>query len=85
MRDSIIVNVFELRSMLQDVRRTGKQYVEVTINDELEDDGTGSVPASISLCAFDSSECIDFPEIDAVENEAELLASMPPIHKSSNL
>lgn len=85
MKDSIIIDVSELRSMLQDIRRTGKQYVKVMINEGLEDDGSGSVPASLLLQAFDSSECIDFPEIYAPENESELLDNMPLIHKSSNL
>lgn len=39
MRDSIIVSASELRSLIQDVRRTGKTYVEVTISDSFEDDG----------------------------------------------
>lgn len=85
MRNSIIVDVSELRSTLQDIRRTGKQYVKLVIEDELEDDGSGFVPASLSLEAFDSSECIDFPEIYAPENESELLDSMANIHLSSNL
>lgn len=85
MIDSIIVDVSELRSMLQDVRRAGKQYVRLVISEGLEDDGSGPVPASLSLQAFDSFECIDFPEIYAPENESELLDNMPTIHKSSNL
>lgn len=48
MRDSIIVSVSELRSLIQDVRRTGKNYVQVTISDSYEDDGE-FYPAELSL------------------------------------
>ena len=61
MRDSIIVSISELRSLVQDARRTGKQYVQLSILEPLDDsDGGEPVPAELSLCAFDSSECIEF-------------------------
>lgn len=86
MRDSIIVSISELRSLVQDARRTGKDYVQVSIGEPLEDDGSGAVPADLSLCAFDSSECIDVGNIYAPENESELLDSMShAVHMSGNL
>lgn len=85
MRNSIIVNVSELRSLIQDVRRTGKQYVELTISDSFEEDGE-SYPAELSLCAYESEECIEFDPIYAPGNEAELSAAMTAaVHMSSNL
>lgn len=85
MRNSIIVNVRELRSLVQDARRTGKEYVELSILDPL-DDGDECIPASLSICAFDSSECIELDEIYAPENESELSDSMDhAIHMSSDL
>lgn len=85
MRDSIIVSVSELRAAIQDVRRTGKEYVKLTISDSGIDDGE-VYPASISLCACDSEMCIDFPDIDAPDNEAEIADSISgAAHMSSNL
>lgn len=87
MRDSIIVSVSELRSLIQDVRRTGKQYVEVSILDPLDDEDSGeTIPAELSMSAFDSDACIDFEPISAPENESELseqLVNIPCM--SSNL
>lgn len=87
MRDSIIVSISELRSLVQDARRTGKEYVKLSILDPLDDsDGGEPVPAELSLCAFDSSECIEFDNIYAPENESELSDSMlNAVHMSSNL
>lgn len=51
MRDSIIVSISELRSLVQDARRTGKQYVQLSILESLDDsDGGEPVPAELSLC-----------------------------------
>lgn len=85
MRNSIIVSVAELRSLIQDVRRTGKTYVEVTISDSFEDDGE-TYPAELSLCTCDSEECIEFEPIYPPDNEAELSAAMDgAAHMSSDL
>ncbi len=85
MRDSIIVSVSELRALIQDVRRTGKQYVRVTISDSFEEDDE-TYPAELSLSTCDSETCIDFEPICAPDNEAELSAIMiNAIHMSSNL
>lgn len=87
MRDSIIVSISELRSLVQDARRTGKQYVKLSILEPLDDsDGLYPVPAELSLCAFDSSECIELESIYAPENESELNESISTaVHVSSNL
>lgn len=85
MRNSIIVNVSELRSLVQDVRRTGKNYVKVTIDDSWEEDGE-TYPASLSFCTCDPETCIEFDPIEAPTNESELDASMTlAVHMSSNL
>lgn len=85
MRDSIIVSVSELRSLIQDVRRTGKKYVEVSISDTYEDDGE-IYPASLSMCTCDPEECVEFEPIEAPENESELANTMlEAVHMSSNL
>lgn len=87
MRDSIIVSISELRSLVQDARRTGKKYVQLSILEPFYDPDDGeSVPAELSLCAFDSSECIEFDSIYAPENESELDEQITTaVHMSSNL
>lgn len=86
MRDTIIVSISELRSLIQDARRTGKEYVKLSILDPLDDDDGEPVPAELSICAFDSSECIEFETIYAPENESELSDSLiDAVHMSSNL
>ena len=90
MRDSIIVNVSELRSLVQDVRRSGKKYVQLSILEPLDDeDGGEPVPAELSLSAFDPNDpdmCIDYESIYAPENESELSNKISlSAHMSSNL
>jgi hypothetical protein len=86
MRNTIIVSISELRSLIQDARRTGKEYVKLSILDPLDDDDGEPVPAELSICAFDSSECIEFETIYAPENESELSDSLiDTVHMSSNL
>ena len=86
MRNTIIVSISELRSLIQDARRTGKEYVKLSILDPLDDDDGEPVPAELSICAFDSSECIEFETIYVPENESELSDSLiDTVHMSSNL
>lgn len=86
MRNTIIVSTSELRSLVGDARRTGKKYVKLSILDPLDDDIGEPVPAELSICAFDSSECIELENIYALENESELANGLiDAIHKSSNL
>lgn len=90
MRDSIIVSVSELRSLVQDVRRSGKEYVQLSILDPLDDEDDGdAVPAELSLSAFNPNEsdtCIDFDTIYAPENESKLSDKVSlAVHMSSNL
>ena len=86
MRNTIIVSISELRSLIQDARRTGKEYVKLSILDPLDDDDGEPVPAELSICAFDPSECIEFETIYAPENESELSDSLiDTVHMSSNL
>lgn len=90
MRDSIIVSVSELRSLVQDVRRSGKEYVRLSILEPLDDeDGGEPVPAELVLSAFDPNNpgvCIDYDSIYAPENESELSDRISlATHMSSNL
>lgn len=88
MRDSIIVSVSELRSLVKDVRRSGKDYVQISILEPLDDEDDPE-PAELSLSAFDSSDpsmCIDYESIYAPENESELSDKILfAAHMSSNL
>lgn len=88
MKDTIIVNVSELRSLVQDIRHSGCDVVSLTINeaDKFDDD---VIPAHISFSACKESspdKWIHFDDIDAVPNESELKEkSITAIHMSSNL
>jgi hypothetical protein len=86
MKNTIIVSVSELRSMVQDIRRTGKQYVELCITDP-SDDEEEPYPTELYARAFDSSECIEFDCIYAPDNESELsdVLSQSALRISSNL
>ena len=68
--DSIIVSVSELRSRLQDIRRSGAEYVRVSLMEADED-----LPACINLSAcksYDTNEWYDFDGVDALPNQSEL-------------
>ncbi len=84
MSNSIFVNVSELRSLVQDIRRSGMDIVEVSIS-EADDD----FPASLNFSACKSCETdtwADFEPLDAVDNSSQLEeASLYGTHMSSNL
>ena len=88
MKDSIIVRVSELRSKLQDIRRSGCELVSITINEADEFDGD-VIPAHISFSGcreYNPDEWFDFEEVEAVPNESELNERLcMGIHMSSNL
>lgn len=68
--DSIIISVSELRSRLQDIRRSGSEYVRVSFL-EADDD----LPASICFAAckaHDTTTWTDFDDVDALPNNEEL-------------
>ena len=73
MKDSIIVSVSELRAAVQDARRTGKNYVQLSI---LDGDPSDGMPASVTLSVFDPSDdpvvVTDVADVEAVENESDL-------------
>ncbi len=75
MADSVIVKVSELRSLLQDIRRDGMDYVRVSLIDEddlIKDD---VIPASVSLSAckhYKTTEWTVYDEIYATDNSKEL-------------
>ena len=90
MRDSIIVSVSELRALIKDVRRSGKEYVKLSILDPLDDeDDDAVVPAELLLYAFNPNDpniLIDYGSIYAPENESELADEISlAAHMSSNL
>lgn len=76
MIDSIVVNVSELRTRLQDIRRSGAEYVRLSIS---EPDGDPNdedfLPACIDLSAYTRGDTVwkDFEEVEAVPDNAELL------------
>lgn len=88
MKDSIIIKVSDLRSLVQDIRRSGCNVVSLTINeaDKFDDD---VIPPCISFTACNENspdEWFDFEEIDAVSNESELNEKADTaVHMSSNL
>lgn len=73
-KNSIIVKVSELRSKLQDIRRSGCELVCLTILDADESNGE-PLPPCITFTAckeYNPDEWIDFEEVEAVSNENEL-------------
>ena len=73
MKDSIIVSVSELRAAVQDARRTGKNYVRLSILDGVPAE---EIPASVTLSVFDPSDdpviVTDVADVYAVEDESDL-------------
>lgn len=89
MKDSIIVKVSDLRSVIQDIRRKDCDLVSLTINEADESDGE-VIPACISFsgCRISSTdEWIEFEqEVEAVPNESALEEKMyTGIFMSDNL
>jgi hypothetical protein len=88
MDNSIIVSVSDLRSRIQDIRRSGMDFVELSIQPSEIDDGE-FIPASLDFSAsksIDTSMWVDFEPIDALENEQKLKEiSLTAIHMSDNL
>lgn len=88
MKDSIIVKVSDLRSAMQDIRRSGCDVVSLSILDSDVSDGETFPPCiSLSACSsHDPSIWTDFEDVDAVPNEDELKKhSLNSVHMSSNL
>lgn len=88
MADSIILKVSELRSLIQELRRDGIEYVELSILDSEEDNGE-FIPASLEFsgCKFNEPDFwLDYDSLYAVENSKELeKKSFSSPHSSSNL
>ncbi len=84
MENSIYVSVSELRSLVQDIRRSGMDIVEISIS-EADDD----FPASLNFSGCntnDTSLWADFDPLESVDNASELEdASLYGTHMSSNL
>ena len=59
---------------VQDARRTGKQYVQLSILEPLDDSDGGELVTvrTLIFVLLISSECIEFDNIYAPENESEL-------------
>lgn len=88
MGDSIIVRVSDLRAKIQDLRRDGMDYVEVSILEPDEFDGE-TIPACIQLSGCkvrDTHLWTDYDPVEALPKNEELLDnSLSGIHQSSNL
>lgn len=74
-RDSIIVRVKDLQALVQEVQKSGVQYVNFTISDSEKLNGE-VFPAQLALLTCDPSSSVHFTPIYAPENEAELRAAM---------
>ena len=89
MINEIIVNVSELRSAIQDVRRSGSDVVKIIIDEPDLSDKDDIVPASVSFSSTKSHEpdtWIDYEPVFSVENESELeVKYLNGIHMSDNL
>lgn len=85
---SIIIKLSDLRSRIQDMRRSGMDYVKLTILDESEYDNE-MLPASLELSgckSYDTDTWIDFEALDEVENNKELHhKSAFGLHMSDNM
>lgn len=88
MTDSIFLKVSDLRTRIQELRRDGIEYVELSILDSDEDDGE-IIPASLGIsgCKFNEPDFwFDYEELETVENSSELEEkSFSSPHASSNL
>lgn len=89
MKDSIIVNVFELRSLLQDIRRDSMEYVRLSISEEDEYDGE-IIPASLDVSAYRKNGSpdawVDYDGPEAVPDEKELEENfLYVMHMSNNM
>lgn len=85
---SIIVEVSKLRSVIQDIRRSGSDFVELTISPAFEEDGE-TYPKSLEFTAYKQSELdllVEFEPLEVIENEKELKKeTMFSARMSSNL
>lgn len=88
MADSIVVNLSELRSRIQDIRRDGSEYVRISISDPDEFDDE-VIPSCLEFAGCKANETdiwTDYEDVEAVENAESLEeACIKAVHKSSNL
>lgn len=84
MSGSVYVSVSELRSLVQDIRRSGMDIVEISISESDED-----CPSSLNFSGCktsDTSLWVDFDSLESVDNASQLdEASLGGTHMSSNL
>lgn len=88
MADSVVVRVSDLRAKIQDLRRDGMDYVEVSISEP--DDFEGEIiPACVYLSGCKVSDThvwTDYEPVEALPKNKELLDhSLTGIHQSSSL
>ncbi len=87
MSDSIFLRVSDLRTRIQELRRDGIEYVELSILDSDDDDGE-TIPASLEIsgCKFNVHVFWGaYDGLDSVENSNELEEkSLSSPHASSN-
>ncbi len=89
MKDSIIVNVSELHSLLDELHKDGMEYVCLSISEEDEDEGE-IIPASLEVSGYKPNVTpdawVDYDDLEAVPSEKELETKyLCGIHTSSNL
>ena len=88
MADSIVVRVSDLRAQIQNLRKVGMDYVEVSISEPDEFDGE-TIPACLYLSGCKLSDThvwTDCYPVEAVSKNEELLDnSLSGIHQSLNL
>lgn len=78
----IIVRVSELSTIVKDIRRSGSEFVLLSVVEDADESFL-----SLSACkGSDTDTWIDFDSIDAVENEKELEEkNLYGTHISSNM
>ena len=88
MADSRIVSVSELRSCLQDIRRDGMDYVELSISEPDEFDGD-IIPSLLHLSGckkHDDTMWVDYEPIESIDAENSIKEkSFAGIHISSDM
>lgn len=89
MDNSIILKVSDLRTRVQELRRDGIEYVELSIMDSYTDPDDELIPSSLEFsgCKFNEPDFwFDYEGLEAVENSDELQEqSLSSPHGSSNL
>lgn len=74
MADSIIVKVSDIRACIQEVRRDGMDYVEISISDPDKFDGE-IIPACVNISGYklgNAGMWVDYDPVEAIPDNEEL-------------